>query len=60
MGDEFYINQKKYNFKDVIEDFHKIHLIAADNCQYCERENIKDHKDKLELIKKITSKYFKT
>lgn len=55
---EITINKKTYHFKEVIEDFYKIHRIASGECPYCERENIKKCKDKLKLIEKITKKYF--
>jgi len=55
---EITINKKTYHFKEIIEDFHKIHKIATGLCPYCERENIKKCKDKLKLIEKITKKYF--
>jgi len=55
---EITINKKTFNFKEIIDDLHKIHKIVTDNCPYCKRENIKKCKDKLDLINKITNKYF--
>jgi len=56
---EITINDKTYHFKEIIEDFYKIHKIVTGLCPYCERENIKKCEDKIRLIKKITKKYFR-
>ena len=56
---KIHINDKEVSLREIIEDFHKIHLISTDNCAYCKREGIESDKDKINLIRKITSKYFK-
>ena len=55
---EITINKKTFDFKEIIKDLNKIHLIITDNCKYCKEKNINKDKDKLKLITKITSKYF--
>ena len=55
---EITINKKTFDFKEVIEDLNKIHLIITDNCKYCKEKNINKDKDKIELINRIIKKYF--
>ena len=55
---EFYINNRKYNFREVLDDLHKVWLIVTDNCQYCEREGIKTPDKKIDLIRRILNKYY--
>ena len=52
---KFMIDNREFEFRDVIEDLSLVWKIVSGSCPKCHNKN---DRDRLELIKKLLSKYF--